>query len=163
MSEVELTLIERDTLARELLTELARQFPTKGTVALSWRPYRTTAGRAHCNTFEITLSHLVLLTAEQVRSTLVHEYAHLLTYERYGRAGLTHGRAWQSVMAELGEPPEVRHRYQCTRNESRQIVFYRCQRCGAQFERKRRLPRRRKYMHQNCGGTIQFTGITERS
>lgn len=99
---------------------------------------------------------VVLDTEEKLRSTLIHEYAHLLAFARAGRKGWGHGPAWRQAMQDLGQSPEVYHRYPVQRNKPRQAVRYRCERCGTTFMRLRLLPRKKRFMHAGCGGRIEF-------
>lgn len=145
--------------AHQLLGQLQTQFPLKKATYLEWRNYRTTAGMANYTTNAIQLSSQILTTEERLDSTLKHEYAHLLAFSRAGLKGRGHGSHWQKAMADLGEPPEVRHRYECERNQARQQVLYKCTKCEVVLVRRRRLPRKRKYLHINCGGAIQFLRI----
>jgi SprT protein len=104
----------------------------------------------------IGLSRTVIQDEQQLKDTLVHEYAHLLAYVRHGRKGVGHGPPWKQAMTDLGAPPKVRHNYEVQRNERRQEVAYQCQKCGALLMRSRKLPKRRRYVHINCGGPIKF-------
>ncbi|MBL8060734.1 MAG: SprT-like domain-containing protein [Chthonomonas sp.] len=149
-----------DQLAYAILAELLRDYPLPKPPAIVWRRYRTTAGTADYNTWTINLSAVVLDDEAKLDSTLRHEYAHLLTFARYGpKHGRGHGPAWRSVMQEMGQTPDVRHCYSAQRNQKRQVVIYKCLRCGEHISRHRRLPRRRKYAHINCGGLIQFVEV----
>lgn len=121
-----------------------------------WRRYRVTAGIAYYRTCIIGLSSIVLKDAEAVRETLLHEYAHLLAVHRHGPAAANHGPAWQQAMRDLGVKPEVRHTYAVERNVARQRVTYVCVRCGAAIVRTRRLPKSRKYVHTDCGGSLRL-------
>ena len=146
--------------AEALLAELLREFPLPKVPNLVWRRYRTTAGTADYNTWAINLSVHVLNDQAKLDSTLRHEYAHLLTFARYGRKrGTGHGPAWRSVMREMGQKPEVKHCFEAKRNQKRQVVVYKCQRCGEKMSRHRRLPRKLKYFHISCGGAIEFVAV----
>lgn len=142
--------------AEQTLRECWRRFPLKAPVKLEWRNYRVTAGMAHYRLNLITLSPAVLTTAEAVRDTVIHEFAHLLAFMRYGVPGKGHGLPWQQAMLDLGAQPQVRHSYAVQRNTRRQQVEYRCLRCGVTFLRARRLPTRRVYVHANCGGDLRL-------
>ena len=122
--------------------------------SLKWKGLRVTAGMAYYELRMIGLSHRVLKTEDQVRRTLIHEYAHLLAVARQGVKGKGHGAAWQKAMLDLGETPEVRHNYEVERNNRKQIVLYRCSRCGAIIQKSRKFPKGRRYMHIKCGGAI---------
>lgn len=145
-----------DLLARRLLAEAESRFPLGYSPRLEWRAYRTTAGRAYPAQKLITLSRELMTDEARLRETLLHEYAHLLAVARDGRRGHGHGPSWQRAMRDLGLEPQVRHSFPCRRNQPRQVVTYRCERCGADLKRLRRLPRRRKYIHVGCGGALRF-------
>jgi len=153
----ELTLVaELEDCALLALEEAWAKFPMKQKPALVSRSYRVTAGMAYFHSWEIGISFRVLKTAEDVRETVLHEYAHLLAVDRHGRKGAGHGVYWQQAMSDLGLVPKVRHNLPVDRNQSRQMVIYQCRRCGALIERKRLLPKRRRYLHRSCGGFIRF-------
>jgi len=154
-----LTPDEQDLLVVRELRALCETHPTGKAVAWRWGRFRTTAGTADFNAWCINLNRKLLNTEERLLSTLRHEYAHLLAVARKGRDARGHGEPWEQAMRDVGEPIEVKHKYECTRNQPRQKVWYRCARCGAEMPRLRRLPKRRKYMHSGCGGAIQFVRI----
>lgn len=146
--------------AENLLTQLLHEFPISKPPSLAWKRYRTTAGTADYITWTINLSAHVLDDKSKLDSTLRHEYAHLLAFSRYGpQRGRGHGPAWQGVMREMGQDPEVRHCYEANRNQPRQVVLYRCAKCGERINRHRRLPRNRKYVHVGCGGVIVLDAV----
>jgi SprT protein len=143
-------------VAGELLADLGRRFPLRTVPTLVWKRLRVSAGIAYYRRYEIALSAVVLVRADQVRETLTHEYAHLLAFERAGARGAGHGAEWRQAMRDLGLEPVVHHRYDVIRNRRRQEVGYVCERCGQAILRRRRLPRTRRYVHAGCGGGIQF-------
>jgi predicted SprT family Zn-dependent metalloprotease len=148
-----------DTLeatAAHLLRFLMGMFPLKRPVTIEWRNLRTTAGLANWKDYQVVLSRLLVIDHDRLSSTLKHEYAHLLAIDRDGPSGRGHGPSWRKAMADLGEEPTVRHRYECHRNESRQVVLYRCAACGVLIQRRRRLPRGKKFFHRGCDGEILF-------
>ena len=98
--------------------------------------------------------------AETLRDTFLHELAHLCDHlcnqsgKRYRRA---HGPDWQQWAQLLGIEPK-----RCGRSAALEKLYQQrlkpvaiCQSCGAEFQRTRRLNRRRKYFHSNCGGRLQ--------
>ena len=149
--------------SRELLAQLVLSHPLGYEPKLIWKKLRVSAGLAYFTKGQIALSAIVLRDRAAVSDTLIHEYAHLLAVSRHGRAGVGHGAAWKQAMADLGAQPEVRHRYAVLRNAKRQVVTYKCVRCGALIERNRRLPRRRKYLHVACGGEIKLQAVRAQS
>ena len=142
--------------AEEWLAELSQAFPLSRPVSLEWRRFRTTAGVAVYNRNVIGLSINLLGEDERLRSTLVHEYAHLLAYDRFGRAGANHGPAWRAAMRDLGAEPIVRHSWECARNTPRTMAVYRCRKCKTEFRRLRML--RRRVKHAACGVLVDFVG-----
>ena len=151
-----LTLQAQEQLVWAELRRLSESFPTGRAVSWRWRPYRTTAGMAYFTLWEIGLNQPLLNTEERLLSTLRHEYAHLLAVARAGRKARGHGPDWRKAMQDLGEPIEVKHTFDCPRNQRRQRVWYRCSGCGVEFARHRALPKRKKFTHNGCGGAIQF-------
>ncbi|MBL8047318.1 MAG: SprT-like domain-containing protein [Chthonomonas sp.] len=149
----------QDELAATTLAECWRRFPLRRSVSLEWRAYRTTAGMADLRRNVVLLGPKVLNTPEKLVATLRHEYAHLMAVDRHGLRGRGHGAAWTQAMADLGEPCEVYHRYECQRNQARRVIIYHCAKCGLQFQRRRQLPRRGKYLHRGCGGLIRLQEI----
>lgn len=146
-------------LAQSTVAELVRRFPLQRVVHLEWRAYRTSAGTAHFPTNTIALSRRLLQNPDSLVRTVKHEFAHLLAFDRAGIRGTGHGAAWRQAMIDLGEDPKVHHDYDCQRNRPRQQAVYRCQRCQAMIHRARRLPRRRLYVHANCGGRLVLVEI----
>jgi SprT protein len=134
-------------------------FPLGYQPTIEWRPYRTTAGMAYFRRRAIGLGAAVVTTPERLVDTIVHEYAHLLAFARKGPGGRGHGAAWIQAMVDLGAEPRVRHTYEVARNSARQIVTYRCVRCGTPISRKRRLPRGAKYVHARCGGGLKLESV----
>jgi SprT protein len=126
---------------------------------LVWKNLRVTAGVAYTKLGTIGLSRLVLRDEAAIATTLKHEYAHLLAVARHGTKAANHGKYWQAAMLELGEQPEVRHRYEVERNSARQWVAYRCLKCGQTLTRRRRLPRGKKYVHATCGGDLRLIAV----
>ncbi|RYG23313.1 M48 family peptidase [bacterium] len=146
-------------LAQRELDRLCAAFPLGYRPSLEWRSFRTTAGMAYYRRRAIGLGASVLTTPERLRDTLVHEYAHLLAFRRYGQAGRGHSGPWRQAMLDLGAEPRVRHTYEVARNAHRQRVTYRCVRCGTSIERRRRLPKSNIYVHANCGGGLKLEAI----
>lgn len=152
-------------MAEKAQVHLARcfsTFPLKAMPVVEWKPFRTTAGRASFRLNTIQLSFHILQDDAALESTLIHEYAHLLAHHRHGKRGMDHGFAWKKAMRDLGHQPKVTHSFDCARNVSRQVVRYRCQKCGEMLERTRRLPKNRQFVHISCGGPIVFVEVLAR-
>ncbi|AIE85572.1 SprT-like domain-containing protein [Fimbriimonas ginsengisoli] len=141
------------------LEEAVNLFPLPYVPILIWKGYRVTAGMAYYRSGAIGLSTRVLQTPEAVRETLLHEYAHLLAVHRHGKKAANHGEFWRQAMRDLGQAPQVRHSYEVERNVPRQQVTYVCIKCGKPFVRARRLPKRQRYIHRNCGGDLRLQSI----
>lgn len=150
---------ELDSLAHAILDRLMASHPLKRRPVLVWKGLRVSAGLAYFRTNTIGLSSRLLTDEERLRSTLVHEYAHLLAVERHGRKAIGHGDYWKKTMVELGEEPKRTHCYQVERNAPRQKVTYACARCGKTFHRTRRFPRKSRYLHINCGGDLKLVAV----
>jgi hypothetical protein len=93
--------------------------------------------------------------------TFLHELAHCLDHQT-NQSGKTyrraHGAGWQRWAAALQIAPE-----RCGESEalkqlhaSRLKVVAVCKRCGFELKRLRRLPRRRRYSHNGCGGMFKL-------
>ena len=148
----------REAVAAKL-EELFVSHPLKRPVRLEWRPYRVSAGIAYFGPNAIGLSSLLIKTPETAIETLVHEYAHLLAYDRAGRRGRGHGQIWRRAMADLGAEPTVHHCHPVERNRRLQEVGYLCKKCGKVLVRARRLPARKRFVHARCGGDLQFAFV----
>lgn len=146
--------------AETLLDDLLRRYPLPARPRLVWKNLRVSAGIAYARSNEIGLSRLLLTTADRLRDTLVHEYAHLLAAHRHGPQAAGHGPGWRAAMLELGAEPKVRHGYEVVRNEKRRQAVYCCVKCGATLVRSRRLPRGRRYSHTHCGGAIRLASYS---
>ena len=147
--------------ASNLLAQLCASHPIGYKPKIVWKTYRVSAGMAFYRIGVIALSKLVLDDEVKMADTLKHEYAHLMAFAKYGRKGIGHGEPWAEAMAELGLEPRVQHNYPVRRNRQRQEVAYTCQRCGILLVRAKRLPKRRRYSHVGCGGSIKYTWTRE--
>lgn len=143
-------------LAERRIDELIIKYPLGYRPLVVWKPLRVTAGQAFWREKKIGLSSVLLITPERLVETLDHEYAHLLAVVRKGPKAAGHGPAWQQAMRDLGHEPIVRHSFDVARNEIRQVSQYRCQKCGLEFTRRRKLPRNRIFYHTQCGGVVSF-------
>jgi predicted SprT family Zn-dependent metalloprotease len=142
-------------LAEEMLTTLMTACPIGYRPKILWkRQLRVSAGMAYMGRGEIGLSVHLITTPERLQSTLVHEYAHLVAFQRYGRKGLGHGKPWRDAMRELGAPPEVYHRYEVVRNRANNPVHYKCVKCGATFTRRKVIRNLSTVRHRACHGVI---------
>jgi predicted SprT family Zn-dependent metalloprotease len=153
------TSVHFAALAESILDELMGRIPLSTRPVVLWKKLRVSAGIAYYRDHRIALSKSLLTDEERLRSTLVHEYAHLLAYERHGQKAANHGPYWQKAMTDLGEMPKRTHNYEVERNSTRQRVSYRCQKCGMEFIRSRRLSSRRRYYHLNCGGGLRLISV----
>ncbi|NOY13666.1 MAG: hypothetical protein GXP51_08300 [Deltaproteobacteria bacterium] len=95
-----------------------------------------------------------------LQETFLHELAHLCDHlcnrpgKRYHRA---HGPDWRSWAERLGAAPQ-----RCGQSDALEKLYRQrlklvavCQNCGTEFRRTRRLNRRRKYYHRDCGGRLR--------
>ncbi len=145
--------------AQVALDEAIEKFPMSYYPVVEWRRYSVTAGMAHYQHGMITLSVVVLKDPSHIRETLLHEYAHLLAFDRHGKKGAGHGKHWRQAMVDLGLEPKVHHHYEVVRNQSRQVVVYKCKKCGEKFSRRRQMTRSKRYFHRQCGGQIMLVEV----
>ena len=138
--------------AAEALRLARATLPTARAPKMTWANYRTAAGRAFFREFEIRLSSVVLTTEEQVRDTVIHEYAHLYVFENFGMKARPHGSEWRAAMKVLGGQPKATHNYPVERKSMRRTISYKCDVCGWVLERVKRFKRNRIYTHVGCGG-----------
>ncbi|RMG26585.1 MAG: M48 family peptidase [Armatimonadetes bacterium] len=157
-----LTGPERQRVVEEAIAFAWEQFPLRRQPEIRWRRYPVTAGKAILSDGVVCLSSLLLTTRERIWETVLHEYAHLVVFERWGRRAKPHGNEWRAVMRQLGLEPRRTHSYECfpTRKPRRRLV-YACQSCGEEIHRVRPLKRGRAYYHVGCGGRIRFLRRSE--
>lgn len=112
-------------------------------VGVEWNPrMRSTAGRATWPTCLIELNtHLPKISQDELRRTLLHELAHLVTYERLGHVDvLPHGEEWQQACADVGIPGEsATHRLTLPARTFKKKWKYICPNCGSAIQRVRRF------------------------
>ena len=140
--------------AGELLSRLA-ELPVRPSRAVrSLGTYVSRAGAPVCIRLQFA-QELVSL-----RETFLHELAHLCDHlcnqpgKRYRRA---HGPHWQQWAKLLGATPQ-----RCGSSAALEKLYRQrlklvavCLQCGTEFRRTRRLNRRRKYFHSDCGGRLR--------
>ncbi|MDB4408651.1 SprT-like domain-containing protein [Akkermansiaceae bacterium] len=133
----DLTMISSKLAMMLGLEELAQR------VGVEWNPrMRSTAGRATWPTCLIELNtHLPQISQDEVRRTLLHELAHLVTYERLGHANVSpHGGEWQQACSDLGIPGEsATHRLSLPTRSLKRNWKYVCLNCDSSIERVRRF------------------------
>ncbi|MEN8694444.1 MAG: SprT-like domain-containing protein [Akkermansiaceae bacterium] len=112
-------------------------------LGVEWNPrMRSTAGRATWPLCLIEMNtHLPKISQEEVRRTLLHELAHLVTYERLGHTRCApHGLEWQQACIDLGIPGEkATHRLALPSRTLKRQWKYECVACGSSFERVRKF------------------------
>ena len=98
--------------------------------------------------------------AENLKQTLLHEIAHACDHlsnqagKPYRKA---HGPRWREWAATLGTTTASNGSSEALKqlHQSRLKLVAVCKKCGAEFQRVRRLNRRRKYFHRDCGGVLR--------
>lgn len=78
------------------------------------------------NRIDLNAQLLIKYTEDMVNDTVPHEYAHLVSYQRYGNKGTGHGHYWQGVMWQLGLKPTRCHQYETTPARQTQKFKYVC-------------------------------------
>lgn len=139
--------IEQDlTLVCSNLCKMLGLYELAARVGVEWNPrMRSTAGRATWPLCLIEMNtHLPSISEEEVRRTLLHELAHLVTYERLGHARCApHGEEWQQACTDLGIPGEkATHRLALPSRTLKRQWKYVCRACGSSFERVRKFRNR---------------------
>lgn len=71
----------------------------------------------------------------QVKDTILHEIAHALSYERYGRKGIGHGKIWKSICREIGAEPRACTKAKLNHPNNHYKYIDTC--CGLTFKRHR--------------------------
>jgi len=97
---------------------------------------------------------------ELLIETFLHELAHCLDHlsnqagQPYRKA---HGPGWRNWAVALGIEPSRCGESRVLRDlvESRLKVVAVCIDCGYELRRLRKLPRRRRYIHPQCGGRLK--------
>ena len=138
--------------AIDALRDAVTRVPVGRLPKIVWTNYPASAGKAYFRENEIRLSRVVLTTHPRVYDTVLHEYAHLVVYQQFGRSSRPHGAEWKAVMRALGLEPRVTHDYPVERRTLGRKHAYRCTICGYVLERVRPFKRNRVYSHIGCGG-----------
>lgn len=106
-------------------------------------------------------------TATYIHRTVAHEIAHVVAVIMHGRRGLGHGRHWQRIMADFGQPAERCHQYDLDGIPiRRQRRFnYQCQ-CPDEQQLSavrhfRQQRGERLYYCKRCRTSLRFTGPAE--
>ncbi len=139
-----LTLVAADLVREKGLPALA------AIISVSWNPrMRTAAGRAFTRESRIELNSRLQdlpegAREEELRSTFLHELAHLVAFARAGRKRIQpHGAEWQQACRDLGIPGENRcHSLDFKPRRIARKFAYTCPHCRAVIHRVRRLSRR---------------------
>ena len=127
---------------------LARDLGLKGLagkLSVVWNQrMRSTAGRAFWPEGRIELNpRLIDFSADEVRSTMLHELAHLVAYARVGRKRIkAHGSEWRQACHDLGIPNErATHNLPLPTREITRKWRYSCPACEEAIERVRKMKR----------------------
>ena len=98
---------------------------------------KSSLGRCHYMEEKITLSkwYVELNNEKEVEDTILHEIAHALSYERYGRKGIGHGKIWKSICREIGAEPRACTKAKLNHPNNHYKYIDTC--CGLTFKRHR--------------------------
>jgi predicted SprT family Zn-dependent metalloprotease len=124
-------------------------------VKIVWnRRMRSTAGRAFLTLAKVELNPKLLYIGDDplvhVRQTLLHELAHLLAHQRYGRKISAHGAEWKQACADLGIPGEsATHSLPLPSIKQRRNWRYTCPVCLEMIDRVKRM-RRNSACYECC-------------
>ena len=118
------------------------------------------AGQANYNANRIRLNLDLLMKYgdDFVKQTVPHEFAHLVTYRRFGRQINPHGTEWKSVMIELGSSPSRTHKFESSPARRLKRFHYRCNCKGSSYEltsvRHNRIQRGHMYICKKCNAPL---------
>lgn len=115
--------------------------------------YLSRGGRPVCVRLQFAQERSLLI------ETLMHEVAHACDHldNQPGKSyRKPHASGWQDWMAAFGLAANSRGQSEQLADIYRQRlkVVAVCSVCGAEIRRLRRLNRRRRYLHANCGGAL---------
>lgn len=164
--DVELKIQEGLNIAQ---SHYGREFPFP---SISYDLKGKTAGTATYQRNHIRLNAVLLVENGDkfINRTVLHELAHLLTYQVHGvprdRAGrhAAHGREWKSMMNLLGVESSRCHSYDTSNSVGRKVkqFVWKCDGCGDMFSvgRQKHLKMQTNRYTHKCGGrrrgSIQF-------
>ena len=133
-----------ETTVREILRALGAEDLARA-VHVEWNARLfSAAGRADSRRTLISLNpRLREQDAAEIDRTLRHELAHLLAQFRAGRRRVApHGAEWRKACRDLGIADESRcHAMPFPIQRRARRFLYRCERCGKEFPRVRRIKR----------------------
>jgi len=112
---------------------------------------RVTLGRACLEENRVELNTRLLREhPDQLPATLVHELAHLVVHDRFGRVP-PHGRQFASLMRQAGADPSATHDLpvgHLRRKRGKFLYLHRCEDCGYSFIAR---SVKRNYYCRACG------------
>jgi SprT protein len=133
-----------EAMAREMLRDLKAD-ELAASIHVEWNARLfSAAGRADFRRKLVSLNpRLREHDAAEIDRTLRHEVAHLLAQFRAGRRRVSpHGTEWRKACRDLGISDESRtHALPFPVQRRARRYLYRCQRCGKDFPRVRRIKR----------------------
>ena len=118
------------------------------------------AGQAnyHANRLRFNLELLRKYGNDFVEQTVPHEFAHLVSYRKFGRRIKPHGIEWKSVMIELGASPSRTHRFESSPARRLKRFQYQCNCEGSSYEltsvRHNRIQRGHTYICRKCRAAL---------
>lgn len=115
-----------------------------------WQNKKRALGTCSYSRKEIRLSkwYVELNDKESVVDTILHELAHALSFVRYGRAGIGHGRLWKKVCREVGAIPKACSTESLTKPQNHYKYVDTCC-CGITYK-KHRIRNNRTYSCPKC-------------
>jgi len=124
---------------------------------------------AHCGGEPVCIRLQPRQEPELLRTTLLHELAHAcehLTAPQPHRHRCGHGPAWRAWALAFDIAPQRSGKSFALNNlrQERLKPVAVCERCGCVFQRLRRLPARRNWVHPECGnGRVVPLAVDRRS
>jgi predicted SprT family Zn-dependent metalloprotease len=107
-----------------------------------------TLGQCNSKTKTISINPVLMLPehAKQFGNTVLHEVAHLLDWELYGK--MDHSPRWKYLCVEIGGDGKTRSCFEGLKTVAK--YNYICKDCGYVFEAGRRLKNESQRRHKNC-------------
>ena len=119
-----------------------------------WQGKKRSLGTCSYSQKEIRLSrwYVELNDLSEVTDTILHEIAHALAYDRYGKLGMGHGVLWKKVCREIGAIPRSCSKDNLNKPKDHYKYNHTCK-CGIHYG-MHRLRKHYKYRCPKCNDPL---------
>lgn len=100
---------------------------------------------------------------EFIATTVPHEIAHLIAYQRFGRGVQAHGTEWKRIMVDFGVPPARCHSFDVSNASVGESITYRCA-CASHalsLRRHKKVLSGIRYVCKKCKQPLTCQGAVE--